>query len=302
MRDLLAVDGSSLAHRAWHSTRSDERADEPGVVTAAFASMLATTWQHGPYPNLLIAFDDRVNRRRLDFPEYKAQRAPSPPELRSAIDLLSEHLEIAGVAVRILPGAEADDVLAATVDAARLRDWRCDVLSSDRDLTALVDEDVRLLRPRQRFADLAVEDAAAVLERYGVEPSRYPDLAALRGDVSDGLTGAKGIGPSWAARLVRDHGSVTAIYAAMPDLPPRIAAALRDGRDAVERNLLLMAPLPHLEIDVEDVAARGAPLEAIATLIEELGFPAAAARLRRALTEQFPPRAPHPATAVTTRP
>lgn len=289
MRELLAVDGSSLAHRAWHSTRSDERAGQPGVVTAAFVSMLATTWQHGPYPHLLIAFDDRLNRRRLDFPEYKAQRAPTPPELRSAIDLLSEHLRSAGVAVRILPGAEADDVLAAAVDAARLHDWRCDVLSSDRDLTALVDDDVRLLRPRQRFADLVVEDAAAVRERYGVAPSRYPDLAALRGDVADGLAGAKGIGPSWAARLVRDHGSVTAIYAAMPDLPPRIAAALREGREAVERNLLLMAPLPHLEIDIDDVAARGAPLEAIAMLTEELGFLAAAARIRRAALGHVPP-------------
>ena len=299
MRQLLAVDGSSLAHRAWHSTRTDERADVAGVVTASFASMLATTWRYGPYRHLLVAFDDRVNRRREDFPEYKAQRAATPPELRTAIDLLATHLDRAGVAVRIVAGAEADDVLAATVDTARVRTWSCDVLSSDRDLTALVAEDVRLLRPRQRFADLLVEDVAAVRARYGVDPERYTDLAALRGDVSDGLAGAKGIGPSWAARLVRDHGSVPGIYRALTDLPPRIATALREGRDAVERNLLLMSPLPHIEVDADDLAARGAPLAAIAEVVEELGFPAAAARVRRSLGDRTPPQPPHPAERAT---
>jgi hypothetical protein len=82
---------------------------------------------------------------------------------------------------------------------------------------------------------------------------------------------------------VRDHGSITDIYRALPDLPPRIAAALREGRERVERNLLLMSPLPHLDADLDDAADRGAPLDRIADLLEELGFAPAAARVRRAL-------------------
>jgi DNA polymerase-1 len=295
MRHLLAVDGSSLAHRAWHSTRGDERSDRDGVVTAAFVSMIASTWRYGPYGVLLVAFDDRTNRRRQDFPEYKAQRAPTPDELRRQLELLVEHLTSAGVAVRRTPGAEADDVLAAASDGARDRAWSCDLLSSDRDLTALVGGDVRLLRPRQRFADLAVEDEDAVRATYGVDPWRYVDLAALRGDASDGLDGAPGIGPTWAARLVRDHGSVAGIYRALPDLPPRIQAALRDGRDRVERNLLLMSPLPHLDAELDDAATRGAALSGLASLVEQLGFPTAATRLRRALEERIPPMSPPPA-------
>jgi DNA polymerase I len=294
MRQLLAVDGSSLAHRAWHSTRGDERSEQDGVVTAAFVSMLASTWRYGPYDVLLVAFDDRANRRREDFPEYKAQRAPTPDDLRRQLELLVEHLDGAGVAVRRVAGAEADDVLAAASDGARERAWSCDLLSSDRDLTALVGGDVRLLRPRQRFADLAVEDEDAVRATYGVDPSRYVDLAALRGDTSDGLDGAPGIGPSWAARLVRDHGSVAGIYRALPDLPPRIQAALREGRDRVERNLLLMSPLPHLDAELDHAAMHGVPLDGLAALVERLGFPTAATRLRRALEERVPPRPPPP--------
>ena len=281
MRHLLAVDGSSLVHRAWHSTRGDADGERDGAVTAAFASMLATTWEHGPYAAVMIAFDHPVNHRRRDFPEYKAQRTATPDGLRSALDRTHEHLTQAGFAVRRDEGVEADDLLAAASDGARSRTWICDLLSSDRDMLALVGGTVRLLRPRQRFTDLAIEDEAAIRETYGVDPQHYIDLAALRGDVSDGLTGAPGIGPARAARLVRDHGSVADIYRALPDLPPSLAHSLRQGRDDVERNLLLMSPIPHLDVDLDDVAARGAPLAALAELVDDLGFPGAARRVRR---------------------
>jgi len=289
MRQLLAVDGSSLAHRAWHSTRDDEGGDREGTVTAAFVSMLATTWQHGPYASLLIAFDHPVNHRRRDFPEYKAQRAATPDGLRVALGATYDHLAAAGVAMRREEGVEADDLLAAASDEARSRGWACDLLSSDRDLIALVGGPVRLLRPRQRFTDLAIEDEDQVRATYGVEPRRYIDLAALRGDVSDGLAGAPGIGPTRAARLVRDYGSVAGIYRALPDLPPGLARSLRQGREDVERNLLLMSPLPHLDVDLDDAAARGAPLAGLADLVETLGFTAAARRVRRVLTESPAP-------------
>jgi len=299
MRQLLAVDGSSLAHRAWHSTRDDERSDQEGTVTAAFVAMLATTWQHGPYAALLVAFDHPVNHRRRDFPEYKAQRAGTPDALRAALDRTIEHLRTAGVAVRQHEGAEADDLLAAASDGARARDWACDLLSSDRDLIALVGGAVRLLRPRQRFTDLTIEDEDEVRRAYGVDPWHYLDLAALRGDVSDGLTGAPGIGATRAARLVRDHGSVADIYRALPDLPPALARSLREGREAVERNVLLMSPLPHLDVDLDDAAARGAPLEALAELVSSLGFPGAARRVQRILSEGASGQVPGPTSRGT---
>ena len=298
MRQLLAVDGSSLAHRAWHSTRGDEDEARDGVVTAAFASMLATTWGYGPYRRLLIAFDHPVNRRRQDFPEYKAQRAATPDGLRDALERTRGHLESAGIPVRRSEGVEADDLLASVSDEARARGLTCDLLSSDRDLIAFVGGVVRLLRPRQRFTDLAIEDEEAVRATYGVGPERYIDLAALRGDPSDGLRGASGIGPSRAARLVRDHGSISAIYRAITDLPPSIARSLRDAREDVERNLLLMSPLPHLDVALDDVMARDVGLNRLADLLDDLGFPGAARRLRRAVDDAdssgVPPIPPPP--------
>ena len=280
---LLAVDGSSLAHRAWHSTRGDAVGPDLDVVLAAIGSMLASTWRYGPYDVALIALDHPENRRRDLFPSYKAQRPATDPDLRAVLAALPDALATAGVPVRREAGAEADDLLAAAADDADRRGWRTDLLSSDRDLTALVGPRVRLLRPRRRFSDLAVEDVAAVMAAHGVPPHRYRDLAAMRGDPSDGLEGAPGIGAATAARLLAAHDDVAGIYRALPDLPPRTAEALRRGREAVERNLLLMAPLPHLDADLDGAVAAGAPLTGLATALAERGATAAAGRLRRAL-------------------
>lgn len=296
---VLAVDGNALGHRAYHSTRGEEDAARPGVITAVVASMLGSVWTHGPYRTIVAAFDGPVNRRRALDADYKANRAPSPPDLGDHLRLLRDHLGEAGLAVLVVEDAEADDVLVTVADAAAARGRRCDVLSPDRDLTSVVGPDVRLLRPRQRFADLVVEDEAAVRATYGVEPHQYLDLAALRGDASDNLEGARGIGVRTAARLVRDHGSLLGVLAAIPDLPPRLAGSLREARERVERNLLLMSPLAHLPIDVDAVLEQQHRLERLAELVEGLGFRGSARRLRRALEappsqDRPPPTEPSP--------
>jgi 5'-3' exonuclease len=287
---VLAVDGNSLGHRGFHSARDDDDPAAPiPFVTGAVVSMLASAWVHGPYDAVVVGFDHEVNRRKLDHPEYKAQRPPSHPDLDGHLATLRTHLAACGFAVLEEEGAEADDLLAATVDACVARGWDCDLLSSDRDLTALVGPGTRLLRPRARFSDLEVEDEAAVRKRYGVEPHQYVDLAALRGDPSDGLTGAVGIGPKTAARLLRDHGSVAGIYDVLIDLHPKVEAALREGRERVERNLVLMAPIPHLEVDMDAALASGVDHERVVAVLEPLGLGGAGRRFAWACTAPPPP-------------
>jgi 5'-3' exonuclease len=291
---LLAVDGNSLGHRGFHGVRAE--AEQQGwttpFVTGAVVSMLASAWVEGPYDAVVVGFDHPENRRKRSYPEYKANRAAAHPDLAGHLQDLRAHLTGCGLQVVEVEGAEADDLLAAAVDACALRGWRCDVLSSDRDLTALVGPSTRLLRPRATFADLKVYDEAAVQAEYGVRPDQYTDLAAMRGDPSDGLDGVTGIGPKTAARLLRDHGSVAGIYAALHHLPTRVEAALRAGRERVERNLVLMAPIPHLTVDVDTALTAGLDLEAVQARLETLGLDVAARRFVRAVTA--PPAPPVP--------
>jgi DNA polymerase I len=291
---VLAVDGNSLGHRGFHGVR--DQAEREGwtapFVSGAVVSMLASAWVEGPYDAVVVGFDHPDNRRKTVHPEYKANRAATHPDLPRHLQDLRRHLADCGLHVVEVEGAEADDLLAATVDACTVRGWRCDVLSSDRDLLALVGPTTRLLRPRATFSDLKVYDEPAVRAEYGVDPSQYTDLAALRGDPSDGLDGAHGIGPKTAARLLRDHGNVPGIYAALCDLPTKVEAALRTSREKVERNLLLMAPIPHLPVDVDVAVANGVDHARVRATCESLGLAAAGRRFERAVTA--PPQPPPP--------
>lgn len=290
---ILAVDGNSLAHRAYHAIVRDDP-DGADWVTGGLVRMLATAWSQGPYDGVVIGFDGPANRRRELFEGYKADRPDKDPELIRQLGRLPGHLTACGFTVVIEEGVEADDVLAAAADSCRDLGWRCDVLSSDRDLVAVVADEVRLLRPRATMSDLKVYDPDAVLAEFGILPQQYTDFAALRGDTSDGLPGVHGIGPKTAARLLRDHGDIPSIYQALAHLPPRVEALLRAGREVVERNLLLMAPLPNVSVDVAS-AARGVDLDAVDDALVPLGLGRAAGILRNAVGRPpLPPMPPPP--------
>jgi 5'-3' exonuclease len=293
---VLAVDGNSLAHRAFHALKADD--GDGAFVTRGVVRMLASAWVEGPFDAVVVAFDAPDSRRKELFPEYKAHRPEKDPALPRQLDLLGDHLDACGFTVVQEPGAEADDLLAAAADACRARDWRCAVLSSDRDLIALVSETTRLLRPRHSMADLRIYDPGAVVREYGVRPEQYTDLAALRGDPSDGLTGVRGIGPKTAARLLRDYDDVPGIYANLAHLPPRLEAALRAGRPELERNLLLMAPLPHLQVDVGAAVAAGVDVDRVDRVLVAAGMGFAAGRFRHAVERPpLPPLPPPPTDA-----
>ncbi len=271
---LLAVDGNSMAHRAWHAIRDGD--DAVGAfVLGGVMTLVASVWHHGPFDALFIAFDDEVNQRKATHPTYKADRH-TDDDLRARLRALPGHLAAAGIATATVPGAEADDLLAAvTVDATR-RGWRTDVLSGDRDLLPLVDDHVRLLRPRATMSDLVAYDPARVRAEYGVEPSAYRHLAALRGDPSDGLPGVEGIGAVTAARLLAEHHTLDELYANLCYLPPRDERALRAGRALARANLEVMTPLP-VEVDLDAVAAPD--LGRIRAVLDDHGQGRAARRL-----------------------
>jgi 5'-3' exonuclease len=285
---LLAVDGNSLAHRVWHAvTGSDDEVGE--FVAAGVIGLVATVWPLGPYDGLVVAFDHVDNRRKQEHPHYKAGRE-THPDLHERLLDLAQRLAALGVPTVTEPGLEADDLLAALAAGATVRGWRTDVLSGDRDLTALVDSSrVRLLRPRGTMADLLVTTPAVVHAEYGVTPDQYHDFAALRGDPSDGLPGVDGIGPKAAAALLAEHGSLDEIYANLCYLPTKHERALRSGRERAFHNRMLMTPLAPT-VDVDEVLDRGArlDLDTVVTLLEDMGVddPSLARAARRLVWAQ----------------
>lgn len=292
---LLAVDGNSLAHRAWHAiTGGDDEVGE--FVAAGVLGLITAVWDFGPYDALLVAFDHAENRRKTEHPHYKAGRE-TDPDLQERLVDLHDRLAAMGVHTVTEHGLEADDLLAAATRSATERGWRTDLFSGDRDLTALVDDRVRLLRPRGTMSDLVVTTPAVVATSYGVTPAQYHDFAALRGDTSDGLPGVDGIGPKSAAALLADFGDLDQLYANLCYLPTKLERALRQGRDRAHHNRALMQPLaPTVDIAGELDRAARLDLDAVVTVLEDLGVddPGLARSARRITWARQRAAAPRP--------
>jgi DNA polymerase I len=211
MAPLLAVDGDSLAHRAFHALPKSIRDGDgqPANMIVGFANMLVFVWEAERPRAVFVGFDtvmEPTYRHEL-LPGYQAGR-DFPPELTSQLDRLPELVEALGFAWAKKEGYEADDFLAAAVRVEEERGGQTLVLTSDRDLFQLASRRTTLLLPRRGVSELDRVGPEGVRERYGIEPSQVADFIALRGDSSDKIPGAKGIGPGRAATILREHESL----------------------------------------------------------------------------------------------
>jgi 5'-3' exonuclease len=217
---LLAIDGNSLLHRAHHAMEQSDLRDTEGRPIWALKgliSFIATAAARLTPDALVIGFDSPADSvRKADFPQYKAHRLEKPEDLRLQLHDAPGLLSAAGLCVVVPAGYEADDVLATSAATARKHGWRTAVVTSDRDSFALIDESTSVLRVLNGGIDgsplLTPEKLHAVC---GVGADQYRDFAAMRGDSSDNLPGALGIGGKTAAKLLSVFRCVDDAYAAI---------------------------------------------------------------------------------------
>lgn len=251
-RPLLAVDGDSFAHRAYHAVpkRAFTRADGgPGNALVGFTTMLLRLWQAERPRAVLVAWDT------LDVPTYRHGLLPGyqsgrvfDEEIVDQLGLLPGLVAACGIACAKQAGFEADDFLAAAVAAEEVRAGTALVATSDRDAFQLASERVTILQPARGVTELVRIGPAEVRERYGVEPAQVVDFIALRGDPSDRIPGARGVGEKTAASLLAEHGSLEAL------LDAGRFAAEADALRAYRRVATLdrgapLPPLPDAEPD-----------------------------------------------------
>jgi DNA polymerase I len=216
-RPLLAIDGDSFAHRAFHGVpRSVRRANgRPGNLLQGLTSMVMRLTQAEAPRAVIVGWDslgDPTYRNEL-LEGYQGGRE-FDPELVEQLDLAPALLASGGIVCVKAAGYEADDVLAAAVASERERGGTTLVATSDRDAYQLAAPDVTILQPQKGVTEMARIGPAEVRERYGVDPVQVPDFIALRGDPSDKIPGARGIGAKTAATLLANGGSLPALLAA----------------------------------------------------------------------------------------
>jgi exodeoxyribonuclease-3 len=272
-RPLLVIDGDSFAHRSYHALPKNIRrkGQKPAGAILGFANLLLRLYREEQPRAVLVAWDtlEAPTYRHEEFPAYQSGRE-FDDDLVEQLAVIPDFVASCGFANVSRRGYEADDFLAAAAAAEERRGGTVLVASGDRDTFQFASERTTILYP-VRAGEMARIGPAEVRARYGVDPEQVPDFIALRGDPSDKLPGAPGVGAAGAATLLRQYGNLAAILKA-----GRFAKQAENLR--LYRSIATMdrkAPLPRLTSQMPAwgkaaALARAWDLKQLAARLEEL--------------------------------
>jgi len=275
---LYLVDGSSYIFRAYH--RLPPLTNRHGMNVGAVYGYTTMLWKladglknaEGPTHMAVILDASEQTHRNEMYDQYKAHRPPPPEDLVPQFPLIRVATRAFSIPCIEQNGLEADDIIACYVTAAKKAGWKVTIVSSDKDLMQLVEDDhVDML---DTMNDRRI-DEAAVNEKFGVGPEKVGEVLALMGDSVDNVPGVPGIGPKTATQLIQDYGSVEAVLAAVDEIKkPKLKQNLIDfaGDARLSRELVRLvcdAPLPE---PLEDLVLKGIPPEPLKEFLEDQGF------------------------------
>jgi DNA polymerase-1 len=271
------VDGPSYFYRAYHAI--GHLSTSRGLPTNATLGMTMMLWKilREDRPSYMgIAWDaPGPTFRHHQFEAYKRERPGMPKDLVEQIPWIRRSFEALGLPFLEAPGYEADDILATA--AARLRDSGIELVlvTADKDALQLVGPQVTVLSVVGRTGERVLYDAAKVEERWGVPPARIPDILGLMGDSIDNIPGVPGVGEVTAQKLLREFGSLEALYANLAVVTgPKLRDALARHRDQafLSRQLAVLEGALPVELHVEQFRVREPDWERLRALWTELEF------------------------------
>jgi len=236
---LLAVDAPSLMYRAFFALPKSITDGDGHPVNGLLGManlILFVVERHDPRAVVLCWGAEAADYRTELYAPYHADRPPMPPELERQWRDAPGFFAAFGWQSLSAGDLEADDLLGSLAHVETAASGEALLFTGDRDMFQCVGGAVTVLFPRGGKDGPEVVDAAGVRERYGIEPAQVPDFIALRGDPSDGLPGAKGIGAKTARDLLREHGTLDGVIAAASKpgtMTPRQAGALSGDPDAL---------------------------------------------------------------------
>ena len=291
---LMLLDGYGLVYRGYFAlppltTSKGELVN--GVF--GFASIVLRGIQDLQPDYLAVSFDlPGPTFRHEQYADYKATRVKMPDDLRDQFPKVREVVKALRIPVYEMPGFEADDVIGTITDQLDYRDdLETTIVTVDLDMLQLVTPRVRLMTTRSGVENTVIYDVDRIDERFGLRPDQMIDYKALKGDPTDNIPGVPGVGEKTAAKLIREFGTLDALFEGLDDvIPDKLRDKLREHRDQVfmGRELsTIVRDLP-IEIDLEAARLGDYDRDTVVRLFREYEF--------RTLIERLPPIAGKSAT------
>ena len=280
-KHLFLIDASGFIFRAFHALPPLTRKDgTPVGAVLGFVNMLMKVMKNRHADMVAVVFDAaRLTFRNELYPEYKAHRPETPPELVPQFAIVREATRAFGLPAIELPGFEADDVIATYTKLARDQGCTVTIVSSDKDLMQLVEDHKVVLYDFFKNRELGSDE---VKERFGVGPERVVDVQALAGDSSDNVPGVPGVGVKTAAELINTYGDLDSLLARAAEIkqPKRRESLLENADKArLSRELVRLrsdAPVP---ATLDELVTREADPGTLRAFLEAQGFRSVLARL-----------------------
>jgi 5'-3' exonuclease len=279
---LLAIDAPFVLYRSFFALPDSIKGADGRPINALLGAVnliLRIAADRAPRA-IVVCFGAEAAKYRVDlYPSYHADRPPVPDALAWQFKRAPELFDAFGWSTMSTDELEADDLLGALATAEEQAGGSALIMTGDRDMYQCATERISGVYLKQRSSGFEEVDPDEVVARYGIPPRLVPDFIALRGDPSDGLPGASGIGAKTAADLLQRHGSLEGAIAAADQERPRVAAALTDAADEL-RAFRAIATLHGA--DVERPSDRPTELDGGAAAARALGMNRLAERLEAA--------------------
>ena len=278
MKTLLLVDGSSYLYRAFHAMPDLRNSlNEPTGAIQGVLNMLRRLHKDYPSDYSACVFDAKGKTFRDDiYPEYKANRASMPDELRAQIEPLHEAIKAMGWPLIMESGVEADDVIGALAKQAEREGVRVIISTGDKDISQLVNEHITVVNTmRDAFRRVDdVLDIAGVEKKFGIPPRLIIDYLVLIGDTSDNVPGVEKVGPKTAVKWLQEYGSLDNIVANADKIGGVVGENLRKALPwlPTARELITIRCDVGIQEHLSDLAPQSMDKAKLAQLFERFEF------------------------------
>ena len=277
-RVIAVIDGNSLMHRAFHAVPPTMNAPDgrPTNAVFGFLNMFLKMVDEFSPDGVVCAFDKGRPKVRMEMlPQYKAQRPPMDPNLRSQFPMIKELLASLSIPVVELEGWEGDDILGTL--ARRGESQGCDMylVTGDRDMYQLVTDHVHVVSTRKGLSDIAIMTPESVDDLYhGITPELVPDFYGLKGDSSDNIPGVPGIGPKKASALIAQYGNLDEVIAHADEVKGKMGENLRAHIDdaLISRKIATIMTDAPIECDLTEVAFPAFDAGAVSAALGGIGI------------------------------
>lgn len=250
MKKFLIVDGNSLTYRAFYAMPYlTNKYKQPSGAVYGFAKLLVKLILEQKPDYVAVCFDHAKKTFRNEiFADYKGTRKETPDDLKCQFPYVKQMLESMGVKVFEQDGIEADDLIGTLAKHSKYENL---LISGDRDLLQLIDDNSTVLLTRKGVTEMERFDAEHLKEVWGIEPYEVIDLKALMGDSSDNIPGVPGIGEKTALSLLSKYDRLDGIYEHIDEISGRAKTKLLDGKDSAYMSQTLATIKTDCEIDYD---------------------------------------------------